>query len=100
MIPLDVFNHNVDTTPHMYQEVRPGDNYKNMLTLFSRFRVMHPQVATKFELMLNLGETVEEITDVLKNLYKYLRNTFFGIILTPSKQHLTVKRYVPSVGCD
>jgi lipoate synthase len=59
MVLQSVFNHNVEIASHMYQEVQPSANYKNMLALWSRFKVVHPQVATKFELMLSLEETIE-----------------------------------------
>ena len=55
----------------MYREVRPGANYKNSLPFLSRFTVMHPQVATKSGLMLGLGDTIEEIIDVLENLREH-----------------------------
>ncbi|MFT6284858.1 MAG: lipoic acid synthetase [Arenicella sp.] len=99
--PPDVFNHNLETAPHMYREVRPGANYKNSLELLRRFKVMHPQVATKSGLMLGLGETIQEITNVLQDLREHdVEMLTLGQYLQPSKHHLAVKRYVPPAEFD
>jgi lipoic acid synthetase len=99
--PPDVFNHNLETAPHMYREVRPGANYKHSLELLRRFKVMHPQVSTKSGLMLGLGETIDEITAVLKDLREHNVDMLtLGQYLQPSKYHLSVKRYVPPAEFD
>jgi lipoic acid synthetase len=94
--PPDVFNHNLETAPHMYREVRPGANYKHSLELLRRFKMIHPQVATKSGLMLGLGENIAEITEVLQDLRaNNVEMLTLGQYLQPSKHHLAVKRYVP-----
>ena len=92
--PPDVFNHNLDTAPHMDREVRQGANYKHSLELLRRFKVLHPQVSTKSGLMLSLGETKDEITAVLKDLREHNVDMLtLGQYLQPSKYHLAVKRF-------
>jgi lipoic acid synthetase len=99
--PPDVFNHNLETAPHMYREVRPGASYKNSLELLSRFKTMHPEVATKSGLMMGLGETNDEIAAVLKDLREHnVEMLTLGQYMQPSKHHLAVKRYVPPAEFD
>src|SRR5690606_32472223 len=69
--PPDVFNHNLDTAPRLYRMARPGADYKWSLELLRRFKEMHPQVATKSGLMMGLGETNEEIVEVLTDLREH-----------------------------
>ena len=59
--PPDVFNHNIETVPSRYRELRPGADYRHSLDLLARFKARHPGVATKSGLMLGVGETREEI---------------------------------------
>ena len=54
--PPDVFNHNLETAPHLYKEARPGADYKWSLELLKRFKQLHPEVPTKSGLMVGLGE--------------------------------------------
>jgi len=99
--PPDVFNHNLETAPHLYREVRPGAHYKNSLELLRRFKEMHPEVTTKSGLMMGLGETNDEIAAVLKDLRDHnVEMLTLGQYLQPSKHHLPVKRYVPPAEFD
>ncbi len=91
----DVFNHNLETIPRLYKEARPGADYQYSLTLLQRFGQANPGVPTKSGLMLGLGETIEEIQEVLKDLRAHgVTMLTLGQYLQPSKHHLAVKRYV------
>ncbi|MCT7655943.1 lipoyl synthase [Oceanimonas sp. NS1] len=99
--PPDVFNHNLETAPRLYRVARPGADYKWSLELLRRFKEMHPQVATKSGLMMGLGETNEEIVEVLKDLREHnVTMLTLGQYLQPSRHHLPVKRYVPPAEFD
>ncbi|HHQ4515467.1 lipoyl synthase [Aeromonas veronii] len=99
--PPDVFNHNLETAPRMYRVARPGADYKWSLELLRRIKEMHPHVPTKSGLMMGLGETNEEIVDVLKDLRAHGVNMLtLGQYLQPSRHHLPVKRYVPPAEFD
>lgn len=93
--PPDVFNHNLETAPHLYKEARPGADYKWSLELLRRFKAMHPTIPTKSGLMVGLGETNEDIVEVLKDLRAHNVDMLtVGQYLQPSIHHLAVKRYV------
>jgi len=99
--PPDVLNHNLETAPRLYREVRPGAHYKNSLELLRRFKEMHPEVTTKSGIMMGLGETKEEIVEVLKDLRDHnVEMLTLGQYLQPSKHHLPVVRYVPPAEFD
>ncbi|HHQ4522982.1 TPA: lipoyl synthase [Aeromonas veronii] len=99
--PPDVFNHNLETAPRMYRVARPGADYKWSLELLRRIKEMHPHVPTKSGLMMGLGETNEEIVEVLKDLRTHGVNMLtLGQYLQPSRHHLPVKRYVPPAEFD
>ncbi|MCF1427020.1 MAG: lipoyl synthase [Shewanella sp.] len=93
--PPDVFNHNLETAPAHYRKARPGANYQWSLDLLKRFKERHPHIPTKSGIMLGLGETNEEIEQVLRDLREHNVNMLtLGQYLQPSKFHLPVKRYV------
>ena len=99
--PPDVFNHNLETAPRMYRVARPGADYKWSLELLRRIKEMHPHVPTKSGVMMGLGETNEEIVQVLKDLREHGVNMLtLGQYLQPSRHHLPVKRYVPPAEFD
>jgi lipoic acid synthetase len=99
--PPDVFNHNLETAPRLYQLARPGANYKWSLELLRRFKEAHPEVKTKSGLMLGLGEEISEIEEVLRDLREHNVDMLtVGQYLQPSKHHLPVKRYVPPIEFD
>ncbi|OQW95386.1 MAG: lipoyl synthase [Beggiatoa sp. IS2] len=91
----DVFNHNLETVPRLYKQVRPGANYHCSLELLQRFKVQHPKIMTKSGLMLGLGETITEIVEVMKELRASGCDLLtIGQYLQPSRYHLPVQRYV------
>jgi lipoic acid synthetase len=93
--PPDVMNHNLETVPRLYKEVRPGSDYQFSLNLLKKFKDLFPNVPTKSGLMVGLGETDEEILDVMRDMRTHgIEMLTLGQYLAPSTSHLTVKRYV------
>ena len=93
--PPDVFNHNLETVPRLYKQARPGSDYDWSLDLLERFKGLHPNVPTKSGLMLGLGEEIEEIEQVMRDLRAHgVDMLTLGQYLAPSKHHLPVARYV------
>lgn len=93
--PPDVFNHNLETVPRLYKKARPGADYQWSLTLLEKFKESNPNVPTKSGLMLGLGETDEEIIEVMKDLRRHGCSMLtLGQYLQPSQHHLPVERYV------
>ena len=93
--PPDVFNHNLESVPRLYKEVRPGSDYQWSLDLIRRFGEMHPQVPTKSGLMLGLGEEITEVEQVMQDLRNHGCNMLtLGQYLQPTLNHLPVKRFV------
>jgi lipoic acid synthetase len=94
--PPDVLNHNLETVPRLYKQCRPGADYAHSLKLLKDFKAGFPQVPTKSGLMLGLGETDNEIHEVLSDLRQNgVELLTIGQYLQPSTGHLPVKRYVP-----
>ena len=93
--PPDVMNHNLETVPRLYKEARPGSDYQFSLKLLKKFKVLFPQIPTKSGLMVGLGETDEEILEVMRDMRAHQIDMLtIGQYLAPSSAHLTVKRYV------
>ncbi|KAF1015322.1 MAG: lipoyl synthase [Burkholderia sp.] len=93
--PPDVMNHNLETVPRLYKEARPGSDYAHSLKLLKDFKALHPNVATKSGLMVGLGETPEEILQVMRDLRKHdVDMLTIGQYLQPSEHHLPVRKYV------
>jgi len=93
--PPDVMNHNLETIPRLYKQARPGSDYQNSLTLLKKFGEMYPHIPTKSGLMLGLGETDEEILEVMRDLRAHnVSMLTLGQYLQPSVHHLPVMRYV------
>ena len=93
--PPDVMNHNLETVPRLYKEVRPGSDYQFSLQLLKKFKALFPHVPTKSGLMVGLGETDEEILQVMQDMRDHnIEMLTLGQYLAPSTSHLTVKRYV------
>ncbi|HEY7883355.1 MAG TPA: lipoyl synthase, partial [Cellvibrionaceae bacterium] len=91
----DVFNHNLETVPRLYREARPGANYKWSLDLLKKYKARRPDVLTKSGLMVGLGETREEIIEVMRHMREHdIDMLTIGQYLQPSKDHLPVARYV------
>ncbi|MES9870227.1 MAG: lipoyl synthase [Sedimenticola sp.] len=91
----DVFNHNMETVPTLYRKTRPGADYQESLQLLQRFKQLHPEVQTKSGLMLGLGESMEEVEQVMSDLRAHDCNMLtLGQYLQPSREHLPVSRFV------
>ena len=92
--PPDVMNHNLETVPRLYKQARPGSDYLHSLKLLAEFK-LHPEVPTKSGLMLGLGETDEEILQVMRDMREHNVDMLtIGQYLQPSEHHLPVLRYV------
>ena len=92
--PPDVFNHNLETVPHLYRNVRPGADYQWSLTLLRKFKAQHPDVTTKSGIMLGLGETREQVEETLRDLRAHdVDMITIGQYLQPSPHHHPVMRY-------
>ncbi len=93
--PPDVFNHNLESVPRLYRKIRPGADYAWSLSLLEQFKQRHPEVPTKSGLMLGLGEELDEVEQVLRDLREHGVNMLtLGQYLQPSRDHLPVDRYV------
>ena len=93
--PPDVFNHNLETVPRLYRKARPGSDYQWSLDLLKKFAHEHPEVPSKSGLMLGLGETIEEVEQVMQDLRTHdVDMLTLGQYLQPSKHHLPVDRFV------
>ena len=97
--PPDVMNHNLETVPRLYRKARPGGDYQHSLKLLQEFKRQQKGVPTKSGLMVGLGETDEEILEVMRDLRAHdVDMITIGQYLQPSPHHLAVERYVdPSV---
>ena len=93
--PPDVFNHNLETVPRLYKKARPGADYTWSLELLKRYKGLRPEVTTKSGLMLGLGETLDEVKQVMDDLFAHnIDMVTLGQYLQPSKDHLKVERFV------
>ena len=93
--PPDVMNHNLETVPRLYRAARPGGDYRHSLKLLQAFKKAVPSVPTKSGLMVGLGETDEEILQVMRDLRAHgVDMLTIGQYLQPSPHHLAVERYV------
>ena len=81
--------------PRLYKEIRPGADYQWSLKLLHDFKEMFPNIPTKSGLMVGLGETNEEIIEVMRDLRRHgVTMLTLGQYLQPSRHHLPVQRYV------
>lgn len=93
--PPDVFNHNLESVPSLYRKIRPGSDYQWSLDLLKRFKERHPNVLTKSGLMLGLGETRDELLQVMDDMRAHdIDMITLGQYLQPSREHLPVERFV------
>lgn len=91
----DVFNHNIETAPRLYKQARPGSDYAWSLQLLQKHKERFPTVPTKSGIMLGLGETNEEVIEVLKDLRAHNVDMLtMGQYLQPSRFHMPVARFV------
>ncbi|MFA6062311.1 MAG: lipoyl synthase [Gallionella sp.] len=92
----DVLNHNLETVPRLYKLARPGADYAHSLKLLQDFKTRFPDIPTKSGVMLGLGETDEEVLEVMRDLRAHGVNMLtVGQYLQPSNGHLPVLRYAP-----
>ena len=93
--PCDVFNHNLETVPRLYKQVRPGSDYQGSLELLRQYGQAQPKTPTKSGLMLGVGETPEEVQQVMQDLLSAGCSMLtIGQYLQPSKAHLAVQSYI------
>lgn len=93
--PPDVFNHNLETVPRLYKQMRPGSDYNHSLTLLKKFKESCPTIITKSGIMVGLGETDEEIYALMQDMRSHnIDMITIGQYLQPSKHHAPVLRYV------
>ena len=93
--PPDVMNHNLETVPRLYKQARPGADYAHSLKLLKDFKARFPDIPTKSGLMVGLGETDDEILDVMRDLRAHGTGMLtLGQYLQPTRGHLPVLRYV------
>ena len=93
--PPDVMNHNLETVPRLYRHARPGSDYMHSLKLLAEFKRIVPNVPTKSGVMVGLGESDEEIVQVMHDLRAHQVDMLtVGQYLAPSTHHLPVLRYV------
>ena len=91
----DVLNHNTETVPRLYRQVRKGAVYERSLELLSRAKKMHPDIPTKTGLMLGLGEETEEVLATMQDLAAQGTDILtLGQYLQPTRDHLPVIRFV------
>ncbi len=91
----DVMNHNLETVPRLYKQARPGSDYAHSLKLLKDFKARFPQIPTKSGLMVGLGETDEEILEVMQDMRAHdIDILTIGQYLAPSNHQLPVLRYV------
>ena len=91
----DVFNHNLETVPSLYLKVRPGSRYFNSLELLSKVKIYKPKMFTKSGLMVGLGETKDELCQVMDDLR--CANVDFltiGQYLQPTDKHYPIKKFI------
>lgn len=94
--PLDVLAHNVETVPSLYPAVRPQANYERSLAVIEMAKTIAPKVLTKSGIMVGLGETYEEVFEVMSDLISVGCDILtIGQYLQPSPSHLPVKEFVP-----
>ena len=91
----DVMNHNLETVPRLYRKARPGADYQHSLTLLQEFQKRYPDVVTKSGLMVGLGEELDEIRSVMRDMRSHdVSLLTVGQYLAPSSSHLKVERFV------
>jgi len=90
----DVFNHNLETVPRLYKEIRKGANYKHSLSILKSIKILNNKIWTKSGLMVGLGEEISEIYSVMSDMRRHnIDFITIGQYLQPSKGHQTLKKY-------
>jgi lipoic acid synthetase len=97
----DVLNHNTETVPRLYRQVRLGARYDRSLEMLRYAKQLRPHIPTKSGLMLGLGETLDEVRQVMRDLRAHHIDILtLGQYLRPSPKHLPILRYVPQSEFD
>jgi lipoic acid synthetase len=97
----EVYNHNMETVPRLYKKVRGRADYRRSLDLLAHIKARQPEITTKSGLMLGLGETTDELLEVLADLRRVQCDTLtLGQYLAPTLKHIPVARYVPPAEFD
>lgn len=92
---ISVFNHNVETVPRLYSEIRPQAEYRRSLEVLRYVHSMYPHLSVKSGLMVGIGETIDEVKDVLKDLKNNgSQIVTIGQYLQPARESMHVDRYV------
>ncbi len=90
----EILNHNVETVPRLFKKIQPQDSYTWTQTILSNAKKMDPEVLTKSGLMLGLGEEMDEVKAVMRDLREWGVDILtIGQYLQPSKKHLPIERY-------
>ncbi len=90
----EILNHNVETVPRLFKKVQPQDNYDWTKMILGNAKKMDPEVLTKSGIMLGLGETLDEVRDVMRDLAALEVDILtIGQYLQPSRKHLPIERY-------
>ncbi|MBR0128337.1 MAG: lipoyl synthase, partial [Neisseriaceae bacterium] len=93
--PPDVMNHNLETAPRLYKQARPGADYAHSLNLLKKYKALKPDVLTKSGIMVGLGETDDEVLQVMHDMRENdVDMLTIGQYLQPTNNHLAVARYV------
>ncbi len=91
----DIYNHNTETVPRLYKKARPGGRYERLLEIFRIAKRHAPDILTKTGIILGLGETNEEVVEVMKELRSVNVDILtLGQYLRPSNDHIALDRYV------
>ena len=92
----EILNHNIETIPRLYKQVRPGASYQQSVELLRRSKLEAPEVLSKTGIMLGLGEGLDEVIDVMQTLVNQASVDIFtvGQYLQPTVNHLPVRRFV------
>jgi len=90
----EILNHNVETVPRLFKAVQPQDRYEWSQAILSNARNLDPEVLTKSGIMVGLGETIEEVKEVMEDLRDWGVDILtIGQYLQPSRKHLPIRRY-------
>jgi lipoyl synthase len=91
----DIYNHNTETFPRLYKKCRPGGRYPRVLDIFGTAKAIAPHIPTKTGIILGMGETIEEVEVVMRDLREVDVDILtLGQYLRPSESHIALDRYV------
>jgi len=91
----DIYNHNTETVPRLYKKARPGGRYERVMNIFRTAKRLAPHIPTKTGIIVGMGETNEEIVEVMKDLRDVDVDILtIGQYLRPSNDHILLDRYV------